>query len=171
MKATDLLLPDQKQSLGEFLSVCDMVKFARYEPGPTELRSLYDSAVRLIDETEPRLAMAPSDPQRQARRDSMNFAHPYVLLLLFFTSAGLVERAARAAAGVPCIPPCNWSRVSSASPGRARGMLMKLRWLALALLIVALAQPLADVERNPDQGQRRGYRRGLGHVREHERGG
>jgi hypothetical protein len=54
LKATDLLLPDQKQSLGEFLSVCDMVKFARYEPGPPELQSLYDSAMRLIDETEPR---------------------------------------------------------------------------------------------------------------------
>lgn len=53
LKATDLLLPDQKQSLGEFLSVCDMVKFARYEPGPPELQALHSSAVRLIDETEP----------------------------------------------------------------------------------------------------------------------
>jgi hypothetical protein len=61
LKATDLLLPDQKQSLGEFLSVCDMVKFARYEPGPPELQSLYDSAVRLIDETEPRPEPAVSD--------------------------------------------------------------------------------------------------------------
>jgi hypothetical protein len=61
LKATDLLLPDQKQSLGEFLSVCDMVKFARYEPGPPELQSLYDSAVRLIDETEPRPEPAAPD--------------------------------------------------------------------------------------------------------------
>ena len=53
LKATDLLMPDQKQSLGEFLNVCDMVKFARYEPGPPELRALHESAVRLIDETEP----------------------------------------------------------------------------------------------------------------------
>src|SRR5580698_2182228 len=53
LQATDLLLPDQKQSLGEFLSVCDMVKFARYEPGQTELEALHQSAVRLIDETEP----------------------------------------------------------------------------------------------------------------------
>ncbi|HZQ47890.1 MAG TPA: hypothetical protein VFC07_12805, partial [Verrucomicrobiae bacterium] len=37
LQATDLLLPDQKKSLGEFLSVCDMVKFARYEPGLPEL--------------------------------------------------------------------------------------------------------------------------------------
>lgn len=56
LKATDRLLPDQKQSLGDFLSVCDMVKFAKYEPGRTELQALHDSAVRLIDETEPQLA-------------------------------------------------------------------------------------------------------------------
>lgn len=54
LKATDLLLPDQKQSLGEFLSVCDMVKFARYEPGRPELQALHDSAARLVEETEPR---------------------------------------------------------------------------------------------------------------------
>ena len=53
LQATDLLLPDQKQGLGEFLSVCDMVKFARYEPGRPELEALHQSAVRLIDETEP----------------------------------------------------------------------------------------------------------------------
>jgi hypothetical protein len=53
LKATDLLLADQKDSLGEFLSVCDMVKFARYEPGEPELQALYESAVRLVDETEP----------------------------------------------------------------------------------------------------------------------
>ena len=54
LQATNLLTPDQKQSLGEFLSVCDMVKFARYEPGLPELHALHDSAARLIDETEPR---------------------------------------------------------------------------------------------------------------------
>ena len=53
LQATDLLTPDQKQSLGDFLSVCDMVKFARYEPGPPELQALHDSAVRLIDEPQP----------------------------------------------------------------------------------------------------------------------
>src|SRR5580704_17951299 len=53
LKATDLLVPEQQQSLGEFLSVCDMVKFARYEPGLPELQALHDSATRLIDETEP----------------------------------------------------------------------------------------------------------------------
>jgi len=63
LKASDLLLPDQKQSLGEFLSVCDMVKFARYEPGPPELQALHESAVRLVDETEPQ----PSAPAEEGQ--------------------------------------------------------------------------------------------------------
>jgi hypothetical protein len=58
LQATELLLPDQKQSLSEFLSICDMVKFARYEPGPSELQALHDSAMRLIDETEPQPAVS-----------------------------------------------------------------------------------------------------------------
>jgi hypothetical protein len=46
-------LPDQKDSLGEFLTCCDLVKFAKYEPGERELMDLHQSAVRLIEETEP----------------------------------------------------------------------------------------------------------------------
>lgn len=53
LASTDLLLPDQKESLGEFLKRCDLVKFARYEPGEPELRELHNSALRLIDETVP----------------------------------------------------------------------------------------------------------------------
>src|ERR1041385_4289826 len=53
LQATNLLLPDQKQSLGEFLQRCDLVKFARLEPTETELRALFDAADRLIDETRP----------------------------------------------------------------------------------------------------------------------
>jgi hypothetical protein len=51
LQASRLLTPDQKQSLGEFLQACDLVKFARHEPPETELRALLDSALRLIDET------------------------------------------------------------------------------------------------------------------------
>jgi hypothetical protein len=47
------LNPRQKESLKEFLSACDMVKFARYEPQRPELEALYNSALRLIEETEP----------------------------------------------------------------------------------------------------------------------
>lgn len=53
LQETDLLMPDQKESLGEFLKQCDLVKFARYEPGESELRALHDSALRLVAETEP----------------------------------------------------------------------------------------------------------------------
>ncbi|MGA9777494.1 MAG: DUF4381 family protein [Limisphaerales bacterium] len=53
LQATDLLSPERKESLGQFLESCDLVKFARYEPGEPELRELHDSAVRLVEETEP----------------------------------------------------------------------------------------------------------------------
>ncbi len=50
---TKLLLSDQKESLGNFLASCDLVKFAKYEPGESELLELHGSALRLIEETEP----------------------------------------------------------------------------------------------------------------------
>ena len=53
LQGTNLLLPDQKNSLGEFLQCCDLVKFAKYEPREPELRDLHDSALRLVEETEP----------------------------------------------------------------------------------------------------------------------
>lgn len=66
LKKTDLLLPDQKESLGEFLKRCDLVKFARYEPREPELRDLHGSAVRLIDETEPQPESAVAEPEPAA---------------------------------------------------------------------------------------------------------
>lgn len=53
LQSSAFLTFDQKQTLGEFLARCDLVKFARYQPGETELRQLYDAAVRLIEETHP----------------------------------------------------------------------------------------------------------------------
>lgn len=53
LRGTNLLTPDQKDSLVEFLNRCDLVKFARYEPGEPELRNLHAAALRLIEETEP----------------------------------------------------------------------------------------------------------------------
>ncbi|MGD1084402.1 MAG: hypothetical protein ABSA47_06565 [Verrucomicrobiota bacterium] len=50
-----LLTRDQKKSLENFLASCDLIKFAKYEPTEMELRGLYDSALRLVNETEPRL--------------------------------------------------------------------------------------------------------------------
>ena len=58
LKGTNLLTPDQKESLGEVLERCDLVKFAKYEPGEPELRDLHGSALRLVEETVP-VAPAP----------------------------------------------------------------------------------------------------------------
>ena len=54
LQDTDLLSAEQKEKLGEFLERCDLVKFAKYEPGEPELRNLHSSAVRLVEETEPK---------------------------------------------------------------------------------------------------------------------
>ncbi len=53
LKGSTLLMPDQKDSLGDFLNHCDLVKFARYEPTQSELMAIYEAAIRLVDETEP----------------------------------------------------------------------------------------------------------------------
>jgi len=59
LSATELLSKPQKESLGRFLESCDLVKFAKYEPGETELRDLYGSAMRLVDETAETAEEAP----------------------------------------------------------------------------------------------------------------
>lgn len=71
LRQTNLLTPDQKESLGEFLKGCDLVKFARYEPGESELRELHSSALRLVEETEPVPEPAATEPPRASR-----IAHP-----------------------------------------------------------------------------------------------
>ncbi len=55
LSGTDLLGKEQKESLGNFLESCDLVKFAKYEPRETELRELHGSAVKLVEETEPQV--------------------------------------------------------------------------------------------------------------------
>lgn len=59
LQHSDLLNPPQKAGLADFLEKCDLVKFAKLEPTQTELQALHDSAMRLVDETEP--AMAPPE--------------------------------------------------------------------------------------------------------------
>lgn len=51
MQASPKLALDQKRLLADFLSQCDMVKFARYEPSRNELQALFDAAMRLVRET------------------------------------------------------------------------------------------------------------------------
>jgi hypothetical protein len=54
LQSTNILTLDQKSSLADFLSQCDLVKFAKYEPTEVELRKMHEAAVRLVNETEPR---------------------------------------------------------------------------------------------------------------------
>ncbi len=70
LQGTNLLVPGQKESLGEFLKRCDLVKFARYEPREPELRDLHASAVRLVEETVPRPEPAASGEEAIANRQS-----------------------------------------------------------------------------------------------------
>jgi hypothetical protein len=51
LQSSPRLALSQKQSLGDFLMRCDLVKFARHEPGEVALRELFDAAMRLVDET------------------------------------------------------------------------------------------------------------------------
>jgi len=62
LQRSDRLLPDQKQTLGEFLQKCDLVKFARYEPSRPELLVLHGAAWRLVVETEPAPVSGGSGP-------------------------------------------------------------------------------------------------------------
>ncbi len=60
LQASDLLTAEQKHSLENFLTNCDLVKFAKYDPTEVELKNLHAAAVRLVEETEPR--PLPSSP-------------------------------------------------------------------------------------------------------------
>jgi hypothetical protein len=62
LQDTDLLAAEQKEKLGEFLEGCDLVKFAKYEPGEPELRGLHAAALRLIEETEPVPVLPGAEP-------------------------------------------------------------------------------------------------------------
>jgi hypothetical protein len=59
LQGSNVLTAAQKESLGEFLKRCDLVKFAKYEPREPELRDLHGSAVALVEETEPGPAPVP----------------------------------------------------------------------------------------------------------------
>jgi len=59
LQSSMALLPPQKETLGDFLARCDLVKFARYEPVQSELEELHRCAERLVNETEPPAPLAP----------------------------------------------------------------------------------------------------------------
>lgn len=53
LQSSPLLSGMQKRGLADFLERCDLVKFAKYEPGEPELMDLHGSATRLVEETRP----------------------------------------------------------------------------------------------------------------------
>lgn len=52
VQASPTLDEAQKTLLGDFLTRCDLVKFAKHEPAEPELRDLHAAALRLVIETE-----------------------------------------------------------------------------------------------------------------------
>lgn len=52
LRDSDILNPGQKGLMREFLSHCDMVKFAKYLPDQKEAESSYESARKIVDETK-----------------------------------------------------------------------------------------------------------------------
>lgn len=55
LQSNSVLQVEHKEILGEFLELCDLVKFAKFEPQIPKLKQLLSVANRLIDETEPGL--------------------------------------------------------------------------------------------------------------------
>ena len=51
LQATDLLNDSQKAFLTDFLTRCDLVKFAKHEPSEADLRHLHSAALGLVEET------------------------------------------------------------------------------------------------------------------------
>lgn len=53
LQHTNVLTDAQKSLLTDFLTRCDLVKFARFEPTEPDLLELQESALKLVDETAP----------------------------------------------------------------------------------------------------------------------
>lgn len=53
MMRSQRLRPTHKELLADFLTQCDLVKFARFRPGPKETEAVLAAAMRFVDETVP----------------------------------------------------------------------------------------------------------------------
>ena len=51
LKASPEVASEHKKLLKEFLSHCDMVKFAKYGPTPLEMVDSFNSALNLVEQT------------------------------------------------------------------------------------------------------------------------
>jgi hypothetical protein len=65
MRGSDILTGAQKNIVKDFLSHCDMVKFARYSPPGEEIEYSMSAAYKLIDETKEQL-IEQDNSKRQA---------------------------------------------------------------------------------------------------------
>lgn len=54
LRDSNCLNAEQKNLMGDFLSGCDLVKFAQYIPDDKEIESTYEAARRFIDDTSTR---------------------------------------------------------------------------------------------------------------------
>jgi len=52
LKGSSLLAKEHKELLKDFLSHCDLVKFAKYAPQTDEIEGVFQSAKRLVDQTK-----------------------------------------------------------------------------------------------------------------------
>jgi Domain of unknown function (DUF4381) len=53
MARSPRLQDSHKELLEQFMVQCDLVKFARYQPGPAEMEAALSAATRFVDETVP----------------------------------------------------------------------------------------------------------------------
>lgn len=67
LRQTTVLNSDQRAILQEFLTHCDMVKYARYAPSETQIAQVYDTAVSFIEQTRP--ADEPEDDDDEEYED------------------------------------------------------------------------------------------------------
>jgi len=51
----DSLAHEHKDLLGAFLQECDLVKFARFRPGSTDMKRAFDAAEKFVHDTRPRM--------------------------------------------------------------------------------------------------------------------
>jgi hypothetical protein len=62
VQSSSLLTQSQKEILADFLTRCDLVKFAQAQPPETELRGLWDTAMSLVSDTSEVFAPSDSSP-------------------------------------------------------------------------------------------------------------
>ncbi|MFA7006424.1 MAG: hypothetical protein WC429_20450, partial [Verrucomicrobiia bacterium] len=66
MARSQRMRPTHKELLEEFLTQCDLVKFARFRPGPKDMETVLAAAMRFVDETVPQEIIPGSESKAQS---------------------------------------------------------------------------------------------------------